>query len=698
MNILKSMVFFYLCILLAVHPGPFEALASEDLPLEATTTAQPSRDDQTESPDGGSPATLPGKNEASSDDSKRIPNISVTATRGKELKLHLPANVTNIGSREIQMQNPTVLTETLQGVPGLHITDTSGTGYSSSVDMRGFGESGNIHTLVLIDGQRMNNADLSGTSWSSIPVTNVANIEVTHGPGTVLYGDNAVGGTINVITKEGNGPLSGSVQGKYGSYNLWGGQGSLQGGGLDLTGYVSGRYNQTDGYREHSRAKFANFDVDGRYYPTDTIMLKLDGGYSSSDSLLPGYLTEEQVRENPRQAGAGQGETDDKKGYLFLRTRKDWGPLGMAIVDLAGISKKTDSVYYTRGVSTTNTGRIQPKYVLDRMLGERRYKITAGVDLFYDDLKSDTYNTDGSYLYNNTFQFMRTAPYLIGDFHLTPPLVLTAGGRYQFASYTFKQETPGEPQKTEDQDQNEPAWTVGLTWNFLPGSKLFGSIYRLFNYPVADQFITYGVFSPLKPETGMNYQIGMSWGFLPGGTLSVTGYWLDLANQIYYNPETMMNENLAQTRHLGMESAFSIPFWSDRMRLNTSLTYQNVQFSKGPYTGNTVPLVPEWLASVGVQAHPFDGFQIGLQALYTGSQVYGNDYTNVGDRMDPYCVLNMNMGYTWKKFKIIFNADNLTNQEYSTYTFLTQDMSGNYYAGYYPEPGFNARVSMTVNF
>ena len=370
----------------------------------------------------------------------------------------------------------------------------------------------------------------------------------------------------------------------------------------------------------------------------------------------------------------------------------------MAIVDLAGISKKTDSIYYTRGVSSTNTGRIQPKYVLERMLGERRYKITTGVDLFYDDLKSDTYDTDGSYMWNNTFQFMRTAPYLIGDLHLTPPLVLTAGARYQFASYTFKQETPGAPKKTEDQDQNEPAWTVGLTWNFLPGSKLFGSIYRLFNYPVADQFISYGVFSPLKPETGMNYQIGMSWGFLPGGTLSVTGYWLDLANQIYYNPETMMNENLAQTRHLGMESAFSIPFWSERMRLNTSLTYQNVQFSKGPYTGNTVPLVPQWLASVGVQAHPFDNFQIGLQALYTGSQVYGNDYANVGDHMDPYCVLNMNMGYTWKKFKIIFNADNLTNQEYSTYTFLSQDMPGSYYKAYYPEPGFNARVSVTVNF
>ena len=65
-------------------------------------------------------------------------------------------------------------------------------GKSASVDIRGFGETAPLNTLVLVDGRRVNEIDLSGVDWTQIPLDQIERIEIVRGAGSVLYGDNAL--------------------------------------------------------------------------------------------------------------------------------------------------------------------------------------------------------------------------------------------------------------------------------------------------------------------------------------------------------------------------------------------------------------------------------------------------------------------------------------------------------------------------
>ena len=135
------------------------------------------------------------------EDDVTLETVVVTGTRTHQSIERVPANVTVIDEEGIRNSNAKTVVDLLRYEEGIVVRDVLGTGKTAQVDLRGFGETGPYNTLVLVDGRRVNEIDLSGVDWTQIPLEQIERIEIVRGTGTVLYGDNAVGGVINIITK-----------------------------------------------------------------------------------------------------------------------------------------------------------------------------------------------------------------------------------------------------------------------------------------------------------------------------------------------------------------------------------------------------------------------------------------------------------------------------------------------------------------
>ena len=121
--------------------------------------------------------------------------VIVTATRQEEKMSAIPANVTVINEAQIKNSTAINIPDLLRTQVGVLVNDVQGNKRNYSVDLRGFGETAALNTLVLVDGRRINQPDLSGADWTLISLNRVERIEIIRGGrGSVLQGDNGSGG------------------------------------------------------------------------------------------------------------------------------------------------------------------------------------------------------------------------------------------------------------------------------------------------------------------------------------------------------------------------------------------------------------------------------------------------------------------------------------------------------------------------
>jgi vitamin B12 transporter len=164
-----------------------------------------------------------GADSADSPDS--VESVIVSATRLPTPESEVASSVTVITAEDIAARQERSLTDILQDVPGLNIVRTGGPGGQSFVFMRG---TNNNHTKVLVDGIDVSDPSSSNASFdfSQFLTQDIETVEVLRGPQSGLYGSDAIGGVINIITKSGQGPaqLQASAEGgSFGTFNQTGG-------------------------------------------------------------------------------------------------------------------------------------------------------------------------------------------------------------------------------------------------------------------------------------------------------------------------------------------------------------------------------------------------------------------------------------------------------------------------------------------
>ncbi|WP_439572949.1 TonB-dependent receptor plug domain-containing protein [Phreatobacter sp.] len=157
-----------------------------------------------------------------------LPEVVITATRTEEDASRTGTAVTVLRAEQIQRSNPGSVVDVLRGVPGLDITENGGPGGSTAVRLRGANPG---QTLVLIDGQRANDpGQASGEfNFAMLAPGLIERIEVLRGPQSALYGSDAIGGVINIITRKGSGPTRVTAEIQGGSFATASGGGTISG-------------------------------------------------------------------------------------------------------------------------------------------------------------------------------------------------------------------------------------------------------------------------------------------------------------------------------------------------------------------------------------------------------------------------------------------------------------------------------------
>jgi len=233
--------------------------------------------------------------------------VTITATRGNALVSEVAASVDIISARTIKMKKPQNLAEVLSNVQGVNIKDYGGIGGIKSVSIRG-SSSGQV--LVMVDGQRINDAASGQVDFSRISVEGIEKIEVVRGGGSALYGADAIGGVINIITRKESvrNKSSGSLDVMLGSYSSQSAKAEMRRSGEQYAASLSYKVVKTDGnflyqapYADTSIEKanndfmahdiFTNFQYTMGQKPSEHI-LDLSYNYYTNDKGSPGSTTQ----------------------------------------------------------------------------------------------------------------------------------------------------------------------------------------------------------------------------------------------------------------------------------------------------------------------------------------------------------------------------------------------------------------------
>jgi vitamin B12 transporter len=211
---------------------------------------------------------------------KQTDPVVITATKVETRQSHLGATVTVINEDEVRTYNYAGIEEALRNVPGVEIARSGSLGRTTSIRIRGAGPE---QVIVMVDGVRMSSPTQGLTELSEITLDGIDRIEVVRGPQSTLYGADAIGGVVNIITKKGQGPPQASFWFEGGSYSTFREQANVQGsfGGFN--------YNLS-GSRVDTRGHLTQFDNDDSDLTSFNGRIGYDFPWKGELSLAGRYL------------------------------------------------------------------------------------------------------------------------------------------------------------------------------------------------------------------------------------------------------------------------------------------------------------------------------------------------------------------------------------------------------------------------
>ena len=579
-----------------------------------------------------------------------IGEVVVTGTRNETDVRHLPLTVSVIDRQEIeQSMQPSVLPVLTQQVPGLFITSRGIMGYGVSngaaggISLRGL-SGGSGRMMVLIDGHPQY-AGIFGHPISDAYQSFLAErVEVLRGPASVLYGSNAMGGVINIVTRqlheEG---VKTNVNLGYGSFNTLQSEVTNRIRKGRFTSLISGSYNRTDGHRsDMGFEQYGGYAKLG-YRVTDNWNLRGDVNVTHFNASYPG----------PVSAPLLDGDQSITRGMTSFAVENKYGKTSGAA-----------SFFYNWGNHWINDGYTPSKgetpqesrfLSFDNMMGLSLYqstqffpgnRITVGFDWFRYGGHAWNKYVSGEKAGTTSDLVDKHEDELAGyvDFrqNLGSWLTLDAGVRVDHHSRVGTEWVP----------------QAGLSFHLPRTIELKASASKGFRYPILREMYMFPPQNPdLKPESMWSYELAWSQHLLDNRlSYGINLFYIDGKNLIVTLPNPngtgMLNQNTGKIENCGVEGevAYRIdPHWS--VEANYSYLYME----------NPVVGAPEHKLYAGAQ------YTHKRWTVSTGVQYIDNLYTTVGDnaQTEEFVLWNLNASFRVNRWLDVWaRGENLLAQRY----------------------------------
>lgn len=621
----------------------------------------------------------------------QLPAVTVTATRFAEPAAALPLGVSVITAEAIRSVGAATVNEAIMKLLGVvGRLDTSG-GNNYSLDLRGFGSTADSNQVVIVDGLRLNEGDLTSAGLSSIPIDTVEKIEVLRGTGAVLYGEGATGGVIVVTTRAGTGAQRRNAAQLYAAAGNLGlresrAAATVAAGSFSVDVAASDRHS--DGHRDNFASDSDALSVSAQW-SSAWLRVGVRGGRDAFRSGSPGALSAAQYAADPRQANSliEYGAAQKRHSGLFAEAfAGSW----QLIADANWRDKDYDSLAlgtpFAYAVDATNTS-VRARH--EGVLGGLSNVFVVGRDT----TRWDRTIVASLFTPAGTLARARSSAWYVKDDVSWP----SSGTRISLG-YRNEGLDKSEAQSVSALDQREHAWEIGVSQELGAGVTAYGRTGRSFRLANVDEFSFTNPAVALLPQTSRDTELGARWR-AGASALELRWYRSALRNEIGYDPAGNgpfgpfgANVNFDATRRQGLEleAAHALTAALD-LRLNLAL--RQARFTEGPNRGNDVMLVPRRTVALRADWRPAGGHALSAGVTWVSRQ--SPDFANLCT-IPGYATADLRYAYTWGRAELALGISNVADRKYYTQAFGCT--AAGVTTSIYPEAGRTITASALYRF
>lgn len=637
--------------------------------------------------------------------------IVVTPSRSPQPRQEVAASVSNLQREEIAQRPANDLAEVLSTIPGIAVLLREPWAGEPIVSSRGFFGGGEAEYLrLLVDGLPAGDEESGLVRWRNLHARRLGTVEVLHGPASSLYGDAAIGGVVQVHESvPAPGSLAVALSG--GSFETAAADVALAvpaGAGLLA---ATGAAWRTAGFRD-GEARAAHLDLDWRRrtaagdWSLGLIVDELER--HDPGALGRADLSRDREAADPLLAG---NREEDLRARVALGFDREESALPLHLRVYASYREGDDRRtlllapgFPDRARRQLETGTLGASLLTERAgtLAGGEARLRAGVETAYEQVLGQTEHLSPPAREETRIDGARErwALFATQDWHPWDRLRLVAGLRWDRLQDRFDGAGAA---RTHEAWSPRLGAVVTLAQGAAPASA-YVQAGRAFKAPTLDQLFAErafplpggGSFSLSNPELEpqrATYAEAGAWRSSARWRGQVAVYWMEVDDEIDFDVRTFRYLNIGRSRHQGVEVEVS---GSESRRLvpRASWAWTRAEPLDGPDRGRQLKNVPEHQGTLGLSAKVGGGFTADLSwTVLAGRFLDDANAVPLDDVLRLDLRLRQDFG-TWSPFLDLLNA---TGHEHSAYGFLLTDLAGAPAAFEVPEPGFGARLGVTLD-